>query len=182
MEKQPEIMMENLITSIQNNLGLIRDFIGEVKKCEDLDEQRYKIFQFMQHCFNESNISKNPQFRKLLRQTNSHLISSIRERQEKQPVTNIVENIAKFVSNLRIDNDKKKEYLEQLSKIDVKLLEEVSVAGITSLEMKYIVFFICKIDVKNISLFFNVEPESVHKMRYRIKKKLAKEDNFKMIL
>jgi len=48
--------------------------------------------------------------------------------------------------------------------------------------MKYIVCFVAAVDVKAISLLFNIEPASVYTARYRIKKKFAKDDTFRIIL
>ena len=59
---------------------------------------------------------------------------------------------------------------------------QTSKTKITGMDMKYLICFAADIDAKDISLLFNIEPASVHTVRYRIRKKFAKEDVFRMIL
>ena len=104
---------------------------------------------------------------------------------EHNPLKNIIEKVVQMVFVSHIEKDNKKNYLERLAKIDVKLLESMcqsSVAKITSTDMKYIICFCADISVRDISLLFNIEPASVHTVRYRIKKKFAKDDTFRMML
>ena len=104
---------------------------------------------------------------------------------EHQPVKNTIEKITWMIEDSMIEKDAKKTYLERLTKIDLKLLENAcqsSQVKITGMDMKYIVCFAANIDTKDVSLLFNVEPKSVNTVRYRIKKKFAKEDTFRMIL
>ena len=103
----------------------------------------------------------------------------------KHPTKLIIENIAQAISASIIEKDDKKAYLERLSKINFQLLEtayQVSKTKITGLDMKYIICFAADIDARDISLIFDVERESVYTARYRIKKKFAKNDTFRVIL
>ena len=120
-----------------------------------------------------------------LRQNELEKMQNLKKQLEQNPVENTIEKIVQAVSASLIEKDNKKVYLESLSKIDSELLETAyqnSKVKITGMDMKYIICFAADIDVKDISLLFNIEPASVHTVRYRIKKKFQKEDSFKMIL
>jgi len=95
---------------------------------------------------------------------------------EHNPVKNSVENMIHLVSHSLIEKDTKAMYLERLANVDVKLLEQAyqtSKVKITAMDMKYIICFAADMDAKDISLLFNIEPASVHTVRYRIRKKFG---------
>ena len=120
-----------------------------------------------------------------LRQNELDKMQNVKKQLEQNPVENSIEKIVQAVSASLIEKDDKKIYLERLSAMDSELLETAyqnSKAKITGMDMKYIICFAADIDVKDISLLFNIEPASVHTVRYRIKKKFQKEDSFQMIL
>ena len=120
-----------------------------------------------------------------LRHNELEKIQNIQQKIEQHPVKITIENIAQSVSASLIEKDDKRTYLDRLSKIDFQLLEaayQSSKVKITGMDMKYIICFAANIDVKDVSLLFNIEPASVHTVRYRIRKKFAKEDSFRMIL
>ena len=120
-----------------------------------------------------------------LRQNELEKIHNLKQQVEQRPVKNTIEKIIWLIENSIIEKDSKKAYLERLTKIDAKLLEEAYQSAktkITSMDMKYIVCFSADIDVQDISLIFNIEPASVHTVRYRIRKKFSKEDTFRTIL
>jgi len=88
-------------------------------------------------------------------------------------------SIVQIVSDSIIEKDIKKTYLERLAKLDHKLFESIyqnTNVKITGMDMKYIICFAIDMDGKDISLIFNVEPASVITVRYRIRKKCAKEN------
>jgi hypothetical protein len=100
-------------------------------------------------------------------------------------VQNTVESIAHLVAGALIESDTKKQYLDRLSKLEPKLLESIyqnADVKLTGMDMKYIICFAADLDTKDISLIFNVEPASVNTVRYRIRKKCAKDDNIRAIL
>jgi len=120
-----------------------------------------------------------------LHQQELEKLQSAQQQLERHPVQNTIENIAHIISGSIIDKDDKKVYLERLAGLDSKLLEgayQTSNVKITGMDMKYIICFAADMDVKDIGLLFNIEPASVHTVRYRIRKKFAKEDVFRMIL
>jgi acid phosphatase family membrane protein YuiD len=120
-----------------------------------------------------------------LRQNELEKIQSAQQELEQNPVENIIEKIAALITASIIEKNYKKAYLERLSKVDAKILGQAyqnSKIKITGMDMKYIICFVAEMDTKDISLLFNVEPASIHTVRYRIKKKFAKEDAFRTIL
>ena len=120
-----------------------------------------------------------------LRQNELEKMQNIKQQLEQNPVKNSIEKIAQLISVSQIEKEDKKNYLERLSTIDSKQLENIyhtSKTKITGMDMKYIICFFADIDKKDISLLFNVEPASVHTVRYRIKKKFSKDDTFRMML
>ena len=109
---------------------------------------------------------------------------NINQQLERNPVKNCIEIISQTVSASLIEKDTKNTYIERLTKIDTKMLEnayQTSKAKITSMDIKYIICFAADLDTKDISLIFNIEPASVNTVRYRIKKKFAEEDAFRMV-
>ena len=98
-------------------------------------------------------------------------------------IQNIIACVTQMVSDSIIESDLKKMYLDRLLNLSPQLLESTSDVNLTltGKDMKYIVCFIANMDVKSISLIFNVEPASVYTVRYRIRKKIAKDDNLQMI-
>ncbi|MCL2028557.1 MAG: hypothetical protein FWG79_08765, partial [Bacteroidales bacterium] len=98
---------------------------------------------------------------------------------------NTIESITQMLPGTLIDSKDKQIYLERLSKLDPTLIESVCESAnvkITGMDMKYIICFMANIEVDDISLLFNIEPASVRTVRYRIRKKLAKESFFRSIL
>ncbi|MCL2329592.1 MAG: hypothetical protein FWC39_13920, partial [Bacteroidetes bacterium] len=119
-----------------------------------------------------------------LRQNELEKMQKFQQQVEQNLVKNSIEKITGLVENSKIEEDAKKAYIERLSKIDVQLLEnayKTAKAKITGMDMKYIICFFAEIDTKDIRLLFNIEAESVNTVRYRIKKKFAKENTFRTI-
>ncbi len=101
------------------------------------------------------------------------------------PVESAVAKMARMISDSPIGKEDKKRYLDRLSRIDSGTLGQAyrtSKVKITGMDMKYIICFNADVDVRDISLIFNVEPASVRTVRYRIRKKFPKEDPFRMII
>ncbi len=112
-------------------------------------------------------------------------LHSANQQLEQDPVEHTIEKIAQLVSDSLIGKDIKKGYMENISKIDPKLLEQAyrtSEGKVTGMELKYMVCFLAGMDVKDISLIFDVEPASVRTVRYRIRKKFPEKDPFRAIL
>lgn len=100
-------------------------------------------------------------------------------------ITGAIEKIAQLITNSLIEKDTQQNYLQRLDTIKTDLLEQAYLNAnekITNMDMKYIICFYIEMEVKDITLLFNIEHASVHTVRYRIKKKFSKNDTFKMIL
>ena len=109
----------------------------------------------------------------------------VKQQSEHLPIKYAIEKIDRLVSDSLLESENKRVYLSRLSKIDAKLLEHVcqtSEAKLTGMDMKYIICFSADMNVKDISLLFNVEPASVRTVRYRIRKKFSEKDIFRVIL
>ncbi|MCL2027999.1 MAG: hypothetical protein FWG79_05865, partial [Bacteroidales bacterium] len=120
-----------------------------------------------------------------LRQSELEQIHSTKQQLEQYPVKNTIDTIAQQISATLIEKDTKAAYLDRLSKIDCQLLEhayQTSKVKLTGMDIKYIICFSANIDVKDISLLFNIEPASVHTVRYRIRRKFAKGDGVLMMV
>ena len=91
-------------------------------------------------------------------------------------IQNAIESIVQMIVDSQIEKDNQKNYLKRLAKLDSKLFESLFNTKITAMDTKYIICFAIDLDVKSISVIFNVEPTSVHTARYRIRKKCAKEN------
>jgi hypothetical protein len=99
-------------------------------------------------------------------------------------VQNTIESISHLIADSLIESDNKKQYLDRLSKLDPKLLVGAMHASplLTTMDIKYIICFAADLDTKDISLIFNVEPASVNTVRYRIRKKCAKDESVRAII
>lgn len=101
------------------------------------------------------------------------------------PIRETIEKILSLISGSNIEQDSKAIYRERLDNLDISFLENIyrsSEGNLTSLDMKYIVCFVAKISVRDISILFNVEQASVNTVRYRIRKKIAQNDPTRLII
>jgi hypothetical protein len=120
-----------------------------------------------------------------LHQNELEKVQNMQQQLEQNPVENAIGRIVEMISTSFIDKDNKKAYNERLQKIDTRFLEhtyQTSKVKITNMDMKYIICFLADIDVKDISLLFNIDPASVRTVRYRIKKKFSQENVIRVIL
>jgi hypothetical protein len=96
-----------------------------------------------------------------------------------------IDNIIQMVETSPVNKDKKQVYVERLSALDTAIFEDAyATAGkkITSMDLKYMICFAAGMDTQDISVIFNIEPDSVHTVRYRIRKKFADTVAFMAIL
>lgn len=109
----------------------------------------------------------------------------VAELSPQMPVRETIEKIVRSVAGSAVEKDVKSAYLSRLEHLDISLLENIyrsSGGSLTSLDMKYIVCFVAEIAVRDISTLFNVEPASVNTVRYRIRKKFAPDDPFRLVI
>jgi hypothetical protein len=92
-------------------------------------------------------------------------------------IQNSIESIAQTVSDSVIETSIKKAYLKRLSKLDFKMFKTIfqdTKVKITNKDIKYMICFIADMEEKDVSLIFDIELASVYTVRYRIRKKFAK--------
>lgn len=112
-------------------------------------------------------------------------LQSIKHQLELKPTQSMAQKIQEMVSQSLIDNYHKQEYIKNLSNLDIDMLEQGYLSAnekITNMDMKYIICFAADMEVKDVSLIFNVEPASVRTVRYRIKKKFQEKNTFKFLI
>jgi hypothetical protein len=108
-----------------------------------------------------------------------------RGQREQDPVSHVIEKMARAVAESPIEKSVKKRYAESIAAMDSKILEQAyrtSTAKLTGMDLKYMICFLAGMDVRDISLLMNVEPASVHTVRYRIRKKFPHEESLRAVL
>ena len=117
----------------------------------------------------------------LLAELKQNELESIKQQIEQKPVKNMMGKLTEFISQSVLDKVKIKFYLQQLSELDLEMLEQTLRSAdekISGMDMKYMLCFAIDMDVKDMSLLFNVEPASIRTVRYRIKKKFREKTGF----
>ncbi len=112
-------------------------------------------------------------------------LQHIKKQMEQKPTQSLIEKTIQAISKSLIEKDSKIQYVERLNTLDTDMLEQGYLAAnekITNMDMKYIICFAVDMEVKDISLIYNVEPASVRTVRYRIKKKFNEKNTFKFLL
>ena len=112
-------------------------------------------------------------------------LKRIKQQLEQKPTKTMIGKLTEWLSKSVMDKAKKELYIKQLSDLDIEMLEQgylCSDEKISNMEMKYIICFAIDMDVKDISLLFNVEPASIRTVRYRIKKKFGEKNTFKFLM
>jgi len=112
-------------------------------------------------------------------------LQRIKKHLEQKPTKAMIVKLTEWISQSPIEKTKEKEYIQQLSELDIEMLEQgylTSDEKISNMDMKYIICFAMDMDVKDMSLLFNVEPASIRTVRYRIKKKFGKKNTFKFLM
>lgn len=109
----------------------------------------------------------------------------IKHQLEQKSSINLIRKLSDLISKSVMEKTKKHTYLQQLSTLDVEMLEQGCLAAdekISAMDMKYMACFAIEMDVKDMSLLFNIEPSSVYVVRYRIKKKFGGKNTFKFLI
>ncbi|MDR2970142.1 MAG: hypothetical protein LBV32_11160 [Tannerellaceae bacterium] len=104
---------------------------------------------------------------------------------KQKPTKAMIGKLTEWISKSLMDKAKKDACIRKLSTLDIDMLEQGYLTAdekITSMDMKYIICFSIDMDVKDISLLFNVEPASIRTVRYRIKKKFGEKNTFKFLI
>ncbi len=109
----------------------------------------------------------------------------LRQQLEQKPTKIMIEKLTGWISQSVLEKSMKDTYIRQLSGLDIDMLEQGYLTAdekISGMDMKYIICFAIDMDVKNMSLLFNVEPASIRTVRYRIKKKFKGKNTFKFLM
>jgi rRNA maturation endonuclease Nob1 len=121
----------------------------------------------------------------LLTELQQNELESIKQRLEQNPIKAVVGKLTEWITNSVIENSKKTAYIQQLSELDMEMLEKGYLAThekLTNLDMKYIICFAMDMDVNDISLLFNIGSNSIYVIRYRIKRKFGTDNCFKFLM
>ncbi len=112
--------------------------------------------------------------------------STKREVRVKKKSTQIMtDKLIERISDSLIGKNKKDVYIRQLSNLEIEIFEQGYLSAekkISNMDMKYIICFTIEMDVKDISLLFNIEPASVRTARYRIRKKFGEKNTFRFLI
>ena len=112
-------------------------------------------------------------------------LKRIKQQLEQKPTKTMISKLTEWLSKSVMEKGKREKYIQQLADLDIDMLEQGYLSAdekISNMEMKYIICFSIDMDVKDISLLFNVEPSSIRTVRYRIKKKFGKKNTFKFLM
>ena len=112
-------------------------------------------------------------------------LKRIKQQLEQKPTKIMIEKLTDWISKSGMEEAKKNTYIRQLSELDIDALEQgylTTDEKISNMDMKYIICFASDMDVKDMSILFNVEPASIRSVRYRIKKKFGEKNTFKFLI
>ena len=112
-------------------------------------------------------------------------LEQFKQHLEQKTIKTLIKNLTSRISEAYIEKPTKRTYIQKLSELDIDMLEQgyLTVSEkISNMDMKYIICFAIDMDVKDMSLIFNVEPASIRSVRYRLKKKFGVKNTFKFLL
>ena len=112
-------------------------------------------------------------------------LKRIKQKMEQNPTKSMIGKLTDWISESNINTTKKETYIQQLSELNIDLLEQAYLTAnekISNMEMKYIICFAIDMDVRDMSCLFNVESASIRSVRYRIKKKFGEKNTFKFLM
>jgi hypothetical protein len=104
---------------------------------------------------------------------------------EQKPTKAMIGKLTDWISKSIMEKEKKNAYMQQLSELDTEMLEQGYLTAdekISNMDMKYIICFAIDMDVNDMTLLFNVQPTSIHTVRYRIKKKFREKNTFRFLM
>jgi hypothetical protein len=109
----------------------------------------------------------------------------IKQHLEQKPTKTMIEKLIEWIASSAIEKSNKNRYILKLSDLNNDMLEQGFLTAdekISKMDMKYIICFSIDMDVKDMSLLFNVEPASIRTVRYRIKKKFGQKNSFAFLV
>jgi len=102
-----------------------------------------------------------------------------------KPTKSMIGKITEWISKSIMEQTKKDAYIQQLSELDVDMLEQGYLTAdekISNMDMKYMICFAIDMEVDDMALLFTVQSTSIHTVRYRIKKKFRGKNMFKFLM
>lgn len=109
----------------------------------------------------------------------------LKQKLEQKLTKTLIDKLTVWIKDTYMEKEKKNTYISQLAELDVDMLEKGYLSSqekISKTDMKYIICFAIDMDVKDMSLLFNVEPASIRTVRYRIKKKFGGKNTFTFMI
>ncbi len=104
---------------------------------------------------------------------------------KQRPIQIMTDKLIRRISDSLIEKSKKDIYIRQLSNLEIEIVEQGCLTAdkrISNMDMKYIICFSIEMEVKDLSLLFNIEPASVRTARYRIRKKFGEKNTFRFLI
>ncbi len=89
-------------------------------------------------------------------------LKRIKQQLEQKPTKTMIGKLTEWISKSVMEKNKKDRYIRQLSDLDIDVLEQGYLTAdekISNMDMKYIICFAIDMEVKDISLIFNVSPK-----------------------
>jgi rRNA maturation endonuclease Nob1 len=141
------------------------------------------------HKFRKKNLEQSIYESALLAELKqSELEQNLKEKErllEQKPTKTMIGKLSEWILKSVMVEAKKNAYIQQLSELDIDMLEQgyfTATEKISNMDMKYIICFAIDMDTKDMSILFNVEHASIHTVRYRIKKKFREKNTFKFLM
>ena len=104
-------------------------------------------------------------------------LESVKERIQNNTAEIVAEQVKLLIEESVFPKDKKIKYIGNIADMSLEIVEKINASSIEKLSMmdlKYVICFMIDMNVKDIGLLFNIYPDSVRKVHYRIRKKIGK--------
>jgi hypothetical protein len=104
-------------------------------------------------------------------------LESVKEKIQNNTAEIVAEQVKLLIEESVIPKDKKIKYIENIADMSLEIVEKINASSIEKMSMmdlKYVICFMIDMNVKDIGLLFNIYPDSVRKVHYRIRKKIGK--------
>lgn len=112
-------------------------------------------------------------------------LSRIKRQLEQKPTKTIVDKIAEMISKSTLRKRDKELYITKLSELDIDMMEQgylTATEKISNMDMKYLICFAIEMETSDISILFNIAPNSIYTVRYRIRKKFGEKNTFQFLM
>ncbi len=103
-------------------------------------------------------------------------VASLKKHIAEIPSHSTVDNMRSIIASSPLELVRKNDYLVHLDLMDRAYVETLcasAVANLTATDRKYIICFLLRMSTADMAQLFNVEPETIYIVKYRIKRKFA---------